>query len=37
MNKAQSLGSQTAKNGFNNEKEIAGKFNDWKNDPETRL
>lgn len=28
------LGSKTAKNGFKNEKEIAAKFNNWKNDIE---
>lgn len=32
MNKEQLLGSQTAKNGFNNEDDIVNKFNDWKND-----
>ena len=26
------LGSQTAKNGFKNEKDIAEKFNQWKKD-----
>lgn len=30
------LGSQTAKEGFKNEKEIVEKFNNWKNDSEAR-
>jgi hypothetical protein len=30
------LGSQTAKQGFRNEKEIVSKFDNWKNDPEAR-
>ena len=30
------LGSQTAKNGFKNEDEIAAKFNNWKTDDEAR-
>lgn len=30
------LGSQTAKNGFKNETEIAEKFNDWKNDADAQ-
>jgi len=30
------LGSQTAKGGFANEKEICNKFDDWKNDKEAR-
>ena len=29
-------GSQTAKNGFKNEKDIADKFNNWKNDTEAK-
>lgn len=29
-------GSQTAKNGFKNEKDICDKFNDWKNDKEAK-
>ncbi len=33
----QNLGSQTAKNGFKNEREIAEKFNDWVADTEARL
>ena len=36
MNKHQNIGSQTAKNGFNNEKGIAQKFNNWKNDKEAK-
>jgi hypothetical protein len=32
MNKAQLVGSQTAKNGFENEKDIVYKFNNWEND-----
>ena len=32
MNKEQKLGSQTAKNGFKNEKNIVEKFNNWKKD-----
>ncbi len=31
------LGSQTAKNGFKNELDIANKFNDWVNDKEARI
>jgi hypothetical protein len=31
------LGSQTAKNGFKNETEIAAKFNNWKTDEEARV
>ncbi|MGB7209013.1 MAG: hypothetical protein WBD27_10165 [Pyrinomonadaceae bacterium] len=31
------LGSQTAKNGFKNEDEIAAKFNNWKTDEEARV
>src|SRR4026209_43596 len=30
------LGSQTAKNGFKNETEIAAKFNSWKTDGDSR-
>lgn len=30
------LGSQTAKNGFKNEKDIADKFNNWENDKEAQ-
>lgn len=33
---AAELGSQTAKNGFKNETEIAAKFNDWKNDADAQ-
>src|SRR5690606_373608 len=33
---AAKLGSQTAKNGFKNETEIAAKFNDWKNDADAQ-
>ena len=31
------LGSQTAKNGFKNEKDIAEKFNQWKKDKEAKI
>ena len=31
------LGSQTAKNGFKNEDEIAAKFNNWKTDEEAKI
>ena len=31
------LGSQTAKNGFKNEDEIAAKFNNWKTDKEAKI
>ena len=30
------IGSETARRGFENEKEIAKKFNDWRTDPEAR-
>jgi len=36
MNKAQLLGSQTAKGGFVNEKDIVDKFNNWKTDDEAQ-
>lgn len=36
MNKMQLLGSQTAKNGFANEREIANKFNAWQKDSEAQ-
>lgn len=36
MNKAQQLGSQTAKNGFKNEKNIIQKFNSWQIDEEAQ-
>jgi len=36
MNKAQLLGSQTAKGGFVNEKDIADKFNNWEIDNEAQ-
>ncbi|MDR3127834.1 MAG: hypothetical protein LBT99_00690 [Bifidobacteriaceae bacterium] len=36
MNKAQLLGSQTAKNGFENERDIANKFNKWQTDDEAQ-
>ncbi len=36
MNKEQQLGSQTAKNGFKNEHEIADKFNHWQTDAEAQ-
>lgn len=31
------IGSQTAKNGFKNEKNIASKFDNWRTDPEAKL
>lgn len=37
MNDAQLLGSQTAKNGFANEQDIADKFNNWQIDNEAHL
>jgi len=37
MNTKQQLGSQTAKCGFSNERDIAEKFNNWKNDKEAKL
>ena len=37
MNKHQLLGSQTAKNGFKNEKDIVRKFNNWQTDEEAQL
>lgn len=37
MDKAQQLGSQTAKEGFKNEKDIVAKFNNWQIDREARL
>lgn len=37
MNKHQLLGSQTAKNGFKNEKDIVKKFNNWQTDEEAQL
>ncbi|PHS60747.1 MAG: type II restriction endonuclease [Flavobacterium sp.] len=36
MTNKQELGSQTAKNGFKNEKDIVQKFNNWKNDNEAQ-
>ncbi|HHU85165.1 MAG TPA: type II restriction endonuclease [Clostridiales bacterium] len=36
MNNKIELGSQTAKRGFRNEKDIADKFNDWTNDKEAQ-
>lgn len=36
MNKEQSLGSQTAKNGFLNEEDIVNKFNNWQNDDDAQ-
>ena len=36
MNEHQLLGSNTAKNGFKNEKDIADKFNNWQNDTEAQ-
>ncbi|MBS9779004.1 MAG: type II restriction endonuclease [Moraxellaceae bacterium] len=36
MNKEQQLGSQTAKNGFKNEKDIVEKFNHWQTDNEAQ-
>lgn len=37
MGKNQELGSQTAKNGFKNEKDIVQKFNHWQTDTEAQL
>jgi hypothetical protein len=37
MQKGQKLGSQTAKQGFKNEKEIVFKFNNWEKDEEAKL
>ncbi|MFK7947113.1 MAG: type II restriction endonuclease [Saprospiraceae bacterium] len=37
MDKHQLLGSQTAKNGFKNEKDIVKKFNNWQTDEEAQL
>jgi hypothetical protein len=37
MNEHQLLGSNTAKNGFKNEKDIAEKFNNWQNDDEAQI
>ncbi len=37
MNEHQLLGSNTAKNGFKNEKDIADKFNNWQNDAEAKI
>lgn len=36
MTEAQKLGSQTARNGFKNEKDIVEKFNNWKEDIEAQ-
>ena len=36
MNKAQLLGSQTAKGGFKNEQDVADKFSNWKTDDEAQ-
>ena len=36
MNKEQKLGSETAKDGFKNEKDIVSKFNNWKLDVEAQ-
>ncbi|MCF8297178.1 MAG: hypothetical protein K9J13_06505 [Saprospiraceae bacterium] len=36
MNKEQKLGSETAKKGFKNEKDIVFKFNNWENDGEAQ-
>lgn len=36
MTNKQILGSQTAKNGFKNEDDIVGKFNDWKKDQDAQ-
>ena len=36
MNKAQALGSTTAKNGFANEDDIVSKFNNWKKDEDAQ-
>ncbi|MBE9467730.1 MAG: type II restriction endonuclease [Bacteroidetes bacterium] len=37
MNKEQKLGSETAKNGFKNEKDIVFKFNNWGKDDEAKI
>lgn len=37
MDRAQQLGSQTAKEGFKNEKDIVAKFNNWQFDKEAKL
>ena len=37
MNEHQRLGSNTAKNGFKNEKAIAEKFNQWQEDEDARI
>jgi hypothetical protein len=37
MNKEQKLGSETAKNGFKNEKDIVSKFNNWGKDNEAKI
>ena len=37
MNTKAQLGSETAKGGFANEKDICNKFNDWKNDTEANI
>lgn len=36
MNNLVKKGSETAKNGFKNEKEVAEKFNHWKTDEEAK-
>ena len=36
INKLDKIGSETAKNGFKNEKEIANKFNNWERDLEAK-
>ena len=36
INKLDKIGSETAKNGFKNEKEIANKFNNWEKDLEAK-
>ena len=37
MKEVQKLGSQTAKNGFKNEKDIVKKFNNWKEDKDAQI
>ena len=37
MNKEQKFGSETAKNGFKNEKDIVSKFNNWEKDNEVKI
>jgi len=36
MNEKQTIGSNTAKNGFKNEDDIVSKFNNWKKDADAQ-